>query len=62
LFLSKSKRSTDINQCGISIIDIATGETKGPILTPYGKNAAAVALEKLGSKKGGPSPCRILIR
>jgi hypothetical protein len=51
--MAKSKRPTDINQKAKSLVDIATGEAKDPLLTPDGKNAAAVALGKLGGQKGG---------
>jgi hypothetical protein len=51
--MSKSKRPTDINQRAKSIVDIATGESEDPLLNSEGKNAAAVALGKLGGKKGG---------
>lgn len=42
--MAKSKRPSDINKRAKSIIDIATGETKDSLLTPDGKNAAAVEL------------------
>lgn len=51
--MAKKKRPTDINQRAKSIVDIATGEAKDPLLNSDGKNAAAVALGKLGGKKGG---------
>ena len=51
--MAKKKRPTDINQKAKSIVDIATGETKDPLLNSDGKNAAAVALGKLGGLKGG---------
>jgi hypothetical protein len=53
--MAKKKRPTDINQRAKSIVDIATGETPDPVLNSEGKNAAAVALGKLGGKKGGPA-------
>jgi len=53
LDMAKKKRPPDINQKAKSIVDIATGETPDPLLTPDGKNAAAVALGKLGGLKGG---------
>src|SRR5207249_272355 len=49
----KSKRPTDINQRAKSIVDIATGESEDTILNSDGKNAAAVALGRLGGLKGG---------
>jgi hypothetical protein len=51
--MAKSKRPTDINQRAKSIVDIATGESKDPLLNSEGKNSAAVALGRLGGKKGG---------
>jgi len=51
--MAKSKRPTDINQKAKSIVDIATGEAEDTLKTPEGKNAAAVALGRLGGKKGG---------
>ena len=51
--MAKKKRPTDINQRAKSIVDIATGEIPDPLLNSDGKNAAAVALGKLGGKKGG---------
>lgn len=51
--MANKKRPTDINQRAKSIVDIATSETKDPLLNSDGKNAAAVALGKLGGKKGG---------
>ena len=58
--MAKKKRPTDINQKAKSIVDIATGETKDPLLTPDGKNAAAVALGRLGGKKGGKARAKVL--
>lgn len=51
--MAKAKRPTDTNKRAKSIVDIATGQTEDPILTPDGKNAAAVALGRLGGLKGG---------
>lgn len=51
--MAKSKRPTDINQRAKSIVDITTGENKDPLLNSEGKNSAAVALGRLGGKKGG---------
>lgn len=50
-----AKRPKDTNQLAKSIVDIATGESSDDILTPDGKNAAAVALGRKGGKKGGPA-------
>lgn len=52
----KSKRPKDANQLAKLIVDIATGEKEDlpiPELTKDGKNAAAVALGRLGGLKGG---------
>ena len=51
--MAKKKRPSDINQKAKSIVDIATKEITDPLLTPDGKNAAAVALGRLGGLKGG---------
>jgi hypothetical protein len=48
-----SKPPTDSNQLAKLIVDIATGERADPLLTAEGKNAAAVALGRLGGEKGG---------
>ncbi len=48
-----SKRPRDPNQLAKLIADIASGETVDPILTPDGKNAAAVMLGRRGGMKGG---------
>jgi len=56
----KQKLPTDINQKAKTIVDIATGETDDPILTPDGKNAAAVALGRLGGLKGGKARAKAL--
>lgn len=49
----KAKRPTDLNQRAKNIVDIATGEAEDTAITPDGKNAAAVALGRLGGLKGG---------
>jgi len=46
-----TKRPTDPNQLAKSIVDQATGQDE----KPPEKNPAAVALGKLGGKKGGPA-------
>ncbi len=52
--MAKVKRPTDTNQRAKSIVDIATGESEDQTkLNDEGKNAAAVALGRLGGKKGG---------
>jgi hypothetical protein len=48
---SKKKRARDPNQLAKSIVDQATGEA--PEKPDDGKNPAAVALGRLGGKKGG---------
>jgi len=49
-----SKRLGDANQLAKLIVDIATGEAKASWVDPAtGKNTAAVALGRLGGKKGG---------
>ncbi|GAA0568161.1 hypothetical protein GCM10009416_02760 [Craurococcus roseus] len=48
-----SKRPRDLNQLAKLLVDIATGEQEDPLLTPDGKNAAAVALGRRGGLKGG---------
>jgi hypothetical protein len=49
------KRPRDANQLAKMIVDIASGETQDqPVNKPDdGKNAAAVALGRLGGLKGG---------
>ena len=50
----KIKIPTDLNKRAKSIVDIATGEIEDKtLLNDEGKNAAAVALGRLGGKKGG---------
>jgi len=51
-FMAKKKRPTDINQRAKNIVDIATNETE-EVKTGDNKNAAAVALGRLGGLKGG---------
>jgi hypothetical protein len=48
-----SKRPRDANQLAKLIVDIATGEAAALPTLPRKKNPAAVALGKLGGKKGG---------
>jgi hypothetical protein len=53
---SSKKRPTDTNQLAKLLVDIATGETEGAVEAAPEKplkNAAAVALGKLGGAKGG---------
>lgn len=49
---SKPKRPRDPNQLAKLMVDIATGK-KQDIVAPKEKNAAAVALGRMGDKKGG---------
>lgn len=51
---ASNKRPKDANQLAKMIVDMSTGEIpkEGPPLEPE-KNAAAVALGKLGASKGG---------
>ncbi len=49
-----SKRPSDVNQLAKLVVDIATGDATDSLISPdTGKNAAAVALGRLGGKKGG---------
>ncbi len=48
-----SKRPRDPNQPSQLTVAIATGEADDPILTPDGKNAAAVSLGRRGGLLGG---------
>jgi len=56
------KRPRDMNQRAASTVALATGEavedvpeiTQSPEPTPEERHAAAVALGRLGGKKGGP--------
>ena len=50
---SNPKRPRDVNQLAKSIVDQATGETPQVEPVEDGKNAAAVALGRLGGLKGG---------
>jgi hypothetical protein len=57
-------KPSDLNQLARAIVDEATGEsdhTEEPTSTPRRKkNPAAVALGKLGGKKGGPARAKML--
>jgi hypothetical protein len=50
--MAKKKRPRDVNQLARQIVDEATGEAV-PKPADKMKNAAAVALGRLGGKKGG---------
>ncbi len=47
------KRPRDLNQLAKLMVDIATGEQSDTVLTPDGRNAAAVILGRRGGLKGG---------
>jgi hypothetical protein len=49
----KTKLPADTNKRAKSIVDLATGEGEDTEFTADGKNAAAVALGRLGGLKGG---------
>ena len=51
---SSKKQPRDINTLAASIVEQATGEPT-PKTPDSSKNPAAVALGKLGGKKGGPA-------
>ena len=48
-----SKRPRDPNQLAKLMVDIAAGDAADPLLTPDGKNAAAVLLGRRGGLRGG---------
>jgi len=56
----KAKHPRDTNQLAKSIVDIATGESEDTPKTVDGKNAAAVALGRLGGLKGGKARAKAL--
>lgn len=56
---SSKKNRGDVNELAKRIVDQATSADP-PILTENGKNAAAVALGRLGGKKGGPARAKKL--
>ena len=64
----QEKRPRDLNQRAASTVARATGEEPGDTLalvshsdpTPEERHAAAVALGRLGGKKGGPARARKL--
>ena len=58
--MAKKKRPADTNQRAKNIVDIATGEVEDTTKTTDGKNAAAVALGKLGGLKGGNARAKSL--
>lgn len=50
---SSKKRPRDINQLAKYIVDLSTGEAEDVPIEKPEKNAAAVALGRLGGLKGG---------
>jgi hypothetical protein len=57
---SRKKLPRDINQLGKAIVDLATGNAPPEPDPDAGKNPAAVALGRLGGKKGGPARAKKL--
>lgn len=55
----KPKRPRDTNQLAKFIVDMLTGDTQEPE-PDKGKNPAAVALGRLGGKKGGKARAKSL--
>ncbi len=55
-----STKPTDINVTAAQIIEAATEPAKKPKKKPSKKNPAAVALGRLGGKKGGPARAKKL--
>jgi hypothetical protein len=55
----KLKRPRDTNQLAKSIVDLATGEAKEPIIADI-RNPNAVALGRLGGLKGGKARAKAL--
>jgi len=50
---SKPKRPRDTNQLAWQVVQEATGQVVAAPMLPDTRNAAAVALSKLGAAKGG---------
>lgn len=50
---SRTRKNADVNQIAKAVVDAATGAAPEPADPDEGKNPAAVALGKLGGKKGG---------
>ena len=60
---SKKKRPRDVNQLAKTIVDEATGDAvEEEIPVDEGKNPAAVALGRLGGKKGGKARAKKLTK
>lgn len=54
----RSSKPLDLNQLASAIVDAATNDK--PVAETEGKNAAAVALGRMGGKKGGPARAKAL--
>jgi len=50
---ARPRRPRDPNQLAWQIVQEATGQASRPAEMPDGRNAAAVALSRLGASKGG---------
>jgi hypothetical protein len=59
---SRKKLPRDMNQLGKAIVDLATGNAPPEPDPDAGKNPAAVALGRLGGKKGGPARAKKLTK
>ena len=61
---SSKKPARDVNVLAASIVEAATGQQENqeavPEITEEAKHAAAVALGRLGGKKGGPARAKRL--
>ena len=57
---TSKKKPTDINLIAACIVETATSEPTKEKPAPKEKNPAAVALGRLGGKKGGPARARKL--
>ena len=57
---SKKKRPRDTNQLAASTMEATTGKSASPHDADDGKNPNAVALGRLGGKKGGPAQAKKL--
>lgn len=57
---SKPKRPRDTNQLAWQIVQEATGQIKPPPEPQDTRNQAAVALARLGAKKGGEARAKAL--
>lgn len=55
-----SKTPSDVNVTAFDILKAVTGEPEDSEKTPGEKNPAAVALGRLGGKKGGPARAKVL--